>query len=177
MNQPIKQRSLDPHQAGQALPEYALVIVLVLVVVIVVISIFGSSLAKSFQSVINALDGGQSTQQIISDMNSRIISFYNSHGNWPRTFSPFNFTDIGLTPNDWSQPINGLYFSPHGSEVGIANRSGDTIEVYAKDLNGNTVHLINGWSIWCPANNANCYYHTVAPGNEVVPGSIYATGF
>jgi hypothetical protein len=61
--------------------------------------------------------------------------------------------------------------------MGIANKIGDSIEVYAKDLNGNTVHLGNGWSIWRPVNNAYCYFHTVASGNEVDPASIYATGY
>jgi hypothetical protein len=30
-----------------------------------------------------------------------------------------------------------------------------------------TLHLYDGWSIWCLATNQVCYYHTVAPGNEV----------
>ena len=173
----FKQRSLYTRQAGQGLVEYALIIALIAVITIAVLAIFGASIAKGFQKVVDYFQGSRSSEQIIGDMKARMLNYYNLHGSWPRTFSPYNFTDIGLNPSDYSQPINGLYFSPHGSEVGIANRAGDAIEVYAKDLSGHTLHLINGWSIWCPVNDANCYYHNIAPGNEVIPGSIYATGY
>jgi Flp pilus assembly pilin Flp len=171
-----KQRFPYSRRAGQGILEYALIIALIAVITIAILLIFGSAIAKGFQTVVNFFQGSRSTGQIIGDMQARMLSYYNANGRWPRTFSPYNFTDIGLKPSDYSQPINGLYFSPHGSEVGIANRAGDAIEVYAKDPSGRTLHLINGWSIWCPVNNTYCYYHNVAPGNEVLPGSIYATG-
>jgi hypothetical protein len=96
-----------------------------------------------------------------------MLDFYQQHGRWARTWAPYNFTDLGLNPDDWDEPIDGLYISPHGDEVGIANRKGDNLDVYVDDLEGNTKKLYDGWSIWCPVNNLNCYYHTVAPGNEV----------
>ena len=169
-------RVFSNHQGGQAIIEYSLILVLVVIVVIALLSTVGSSLSNRFKSIITALQRG-STLQIISDMNARMLAFYNAHGSWPRTWSPYNFTDIGLDPNDYSQPINGLHISPHGSEVAIGYGAGSTAQIYAKDLNGNTVHLNSGWAIWCPVNNAYCYVHTVAPGNEVDPASIYATGY
>jgi Flp pilus assembly pilin Flp len=176
MHNHFKKRSFSSHQAGQGIVEFGLIMVLVALLIILPLALLGSALSNSYKKVVDLFQG-QSTQQIMGDMKARMLSFYIAHGRWPRTFSPYNFTDIGLNPSDWSQPINGLYFSPHGSEVGISNKSGDSIEVYAKDLNGLTLHLINGWSIWCPVNNTYCYYHTIAPGNEVIPDSIYATGY
>ena len=117
-----------------------------------------------------------STNQIIADFQSRILAYYKKNGRWPRTFSPYNFTDIGLNPDDWSKPVNGLYFSPHGSEVGIANHAGDNIQVYVDDLNGKTLKVYDGWGIWCPIDKPTCYYHTVAPGNEVDINTIKTVG-
>ena len=177
----------SPGQAGQANIEYALLIVLIAVIVIAVMVISGSIIANRLRGVANVLGTPSSSTsistppsatalQVLADFQSRILNYYNTHGSWPRTWSPYNFTDIGLNPNDWSQPVDGLYLSPHGSEVGIANRAGDNFQVYVKDLNGNTLHLIDTWSIWCPVNSSTCYYHTVAPGNEVDISTIYVTG-
>jgi pilus assembly protein Flp/PilA len=184
MKTPFKLRTLTFHQSGQAVVEYALILVLVSIVVLLALSLLGSRVSKNYKSVANSLQAPASTASevpstllILGDMEARILKYFNTNGRWPRSFGPYNFTDIGLNSDDWSKPVNGLYFSPHGSEVGIANKAGDSIEVYAKDLDKNTIHLNNGWSIWCPVNSAGCYYHTVAPGHEVVKSSIYATGY
>ena len=175
----MEQKKFSSQPSGQASTEYAIIIVLVAVVVIVALAGLGLAISNSFGVVTNNLitpTPGRSTAAIIADFNARMLAYYNAHGSWPRTWSPYNFTDLGLNPSDWSQPVNGLYFSPHGSEVGIANAVGDNIQVYVKDLNGNTLHLYDGWAIWCPVNSSSCYYHTVAPGNEINISSLYTTG-
>ena len=173
---------------GQANLEYALLIVLMAVLLIVVLAALGSWLAGGlniFNSTPQAeTPSAQITETpvpspisvILSDMQTRIQDYFAARNRYPRTWSPYNFTDVGSTPSDWSQPVEGLYWSPHGSEVGIANRRGDNLEVYVDDLNGNTLHLFNNWSIWCPVTSQYCYYHTVAPGNEVDISTITVTG-
>jgi Flp pilus assembly pilin Flp len=164
---------------GQSLLEYALLIALLAIIIILVVAIYGNIVTNRFSAVNSALSStpqGRTNQQILADFQSRILAYYTAHGSWPRTFSPYNFTDVGLNPTDWSQPVNGLYWSTHGSEVGISNKAGDNLQVYVKDLNGNTLHLFDGWAIWCPVNAATCYYHTVAPGNEVDISTVYVTG-
>jgi Flp pilus assembly pilin Flp len=180
--------------SGQGIVEYALILVLVVLILVTAVSLVGAAAGTSYQKVLSALSTNAPLQtpteepplptpvvltalQRISNIQNLIADYYAKYGRWPRTWSPYNYTDLGLDPADYSQPIDGLYISPHGSEVGIANKSGDSIEVYAKDLNGNTVHLVNGWSIWCPITSTSCYYHTVASGNEIDPSSIYATGY
>ncbi len=184
--EPMSHKS-TPLQAGQANIEYALLIVLIAVIIIAVVALSGSAIAKRLGDVANMLatpSGSPTTSASpyatalldLADMQSRIMSYHNKYGGWPRTWSPYNFTDLGLNPADYAQPINGLYISPHGAEVGIANRAGDNLQVYVKDLNGNTLHLIDTWAIWCETTTSVCYYHTVAPGNEVDISTIYVTG-
>jgi Flp pilus assembly pilin Flp len=172
-----------PNEHGQSKIEYALVISLVAIVAIIGLMFLGPQIKNLFTaatgfSTVTAEPGTEisQTNQIISDFQSRILAYYKKNGRWPRTFSPYNFTDIGLNPADWSQLVNGLYFSPHGSEVGIANRMNDNIQVYVNDLSGKTLHLYDGWSIWCPVGKPTCYYHTVAPGNEIDINTIKTVG-
>jgi len=163
-----------PAERGQSKLEYALLLVLVTIAIIAALMFLGPQIARLFENTAGSLPSSGtpspeslSTNQIISDFQARILAYYRNNGRWPRTFSPYNFTDIGLNPDDWSKPVNGLYFSPHGDEVGIANRKGDNIDVYVNDLGGKTLKLYDGWSIWCPVDKPTCYYHTVAPGNEI----------
>jgi len=167
-------------QTGQANVEFVLLIILVAVIALVALGALGFLIRTKLGGAANAFTtttpGSRSTAQILADFQKRIQDYYNKYGSWPRTWKPYNFTDIGLNPSDWALPVNGLYFSPHGSEVGIANRQGDSLQVYVNDLNGNTLHLYDGWNIWCPVNTPTCYYHTVAPGNEVDISTLYVTG-
>jgi Flp pilus assembly pilin Flp len=160
-------------ERGQSKIEYALIISLVAIAVIAALTFLAPQIKELFTKASNlspAAEEGSSTpttDRILADFQTRILDYYKKYGRWPRTWSPYNFTDIGLNPADWSQPVNGLYFSPHGSEVGIANRKGDNLQVYVDDLDGKTLKLYDGWSIWCPVTTPTCYYHTVEPGNEV----------
>jgi len=169
-----------PCERGQSKIEYALLISLIAIAAIAALTFLAPQIKALFNvaSDLNptAAEKDESvpdTLQIISDFQARMLAYYQKYGRWPRTWSPYNFTDIGLNPADWSQPVNGLYFSPHGDEVGIANRLNDNFQVYVDDLDGKTLKLYDGWSIWCPVGESVCYYHTVAPGNEVDISTIF----
>ena len=168
--------------------EYALLLILIAVIVILALVLMGkltaSDLSPDLMSGnstlitpvnVTAAPGPLSNQQILQDMYARTLSYYQLHKSWPRNWSPYNFTDIGLNPADYSAAINGLYFSPHGSNIGIANVKKDNYEIYVKKLDGTMVHLVNGWSIWCDVPTSVCYYHTIAPGNEVDFSTIVVT--
>jgi len=104
---------------------------------------------------------------ILSDFQQRILNYYAQNGRWPRTWGKYAYSDIGLDRDDWEDPVEGIYWGPHGSNIGLANKRNDNLQVYVTDLEGNTLHLYDGWNIWCEVITSQCYYHTIAPGNEV----------
>lgn len=156
--------------AGQSMVEYGLILVLVAVVIILVVSAFGSRVSDMYSSILSQLSIGESTMtitSIASDFSDRIMAFYDDNGHWPRSWGSYAYTDIGLDPADWDEPVEGIYWRPHGRNFGLANRSGDNIEIYVEDLNGNRKHLYNGWSIWCVPATDIYYFHNIGSGNEV----------
>jgi Flp pilus assembly pilin Flp len=189
------------HQTGQGLLEYALILVLVVLVVIGILAVSGTNLSDSYRKIValqgTNISGSDSTPepgvtetvevtmepttpaflQTISDLQALMLAYYDANGKWPRKAVPKNFTDLGLDPAAYAQPVDGLYFSPNGNEVEIMNQKGDSIQMYATDLDGNTVQVPDGKSILCPVNDIYCYVGNVAPKNKVDPGSIYATGY
>jgi Flp pilus assembly pilin Flp len=154
--------------SAQSVVEYAIVIVLVAVVVIGALILLGPSIANLFKTASNGVSAGQQStpQQTAADFQARIQAFYTQNGRWPRSWGDFRFTDIGLNPANFTGLVNGVSWNPNGDKIGLANVVGDNVQLYVKDLNGNNLHLFDGWTIWCMA-SGGCYYHTVAPGNEV----------
>lgn len=112
-------------------------------------------------------------ETIAMDFLSRIMDYYNANGRWPSSGQNRKYTDLGLTASDWTDPVEGIVWSPNGSRVGLSNIKNDNIQVYVQTVTGETLHLYDGWNIWCVASSGQCYYHNVADGNEVVLSSIY----
>lgn len=153
---------------GQSLIEYALILVLIAVAVLVVASNMGTATRDALRRL--SMFGDDDTPPILNlkdDFLDRIQAYHDTHGRWPRSWGDHRFVDLGLDPDDWREPVEGISWNPHGSEIGLGNEPGDDLQIYVNDLAGNPRHLYDGWNIWCPAGDANCYYHTVAPGNEV----------
>ncbi len=163
----------NPHvsgESGQALMEYSLLLGVVLML-FVGLSTAADQMSARWATLATQLTGIQSKPQptaverIAGDFLQRIEAFHDKNARWPRNWGDFRFSDLGLAAKDWAVPVEGVYWNPHGSEVGLANKAGDNLQIYVKDLKGNWLHLYDGWNIWCRAEG--CYFHTVAPGNEV----------
>ncbi|MCA9732220.1 hypothetical protein KC799_08815 [candidate division KSB1 bacterium] len=176
----------DIHRRGQALVEYSLILSLVAIVLIAVFMALSSRISSMVDALIGVLaeNGVHATwipetpsnpyQTNFEDFQSRIMDYYDNHGSWPSKKSPKNFTSIGLDPADWSDPIDGIIWTPKGNKVNLQNANGDDIQIYVNDLNGNTLHLYDGWKIICPMTDTTCYYKKVEPGNEVDITTIQA---
>ena len=167
----MQQRSASQSgESGQALMEYSLLLGFVLLL-FVGLSTAAGQMSSRWTALATQLTGAQSkpqptaVEQIAGDFLQRIQAFHDKNGRWPRTWGDYRFADLGLDPAAWAVPVEGVYWNPHGSEVGLGNKAGDNIQIYVKDLKGSWLHLYDGWNIWCRAEG--CYFHTVAPGNEV----------
>ena len=152
---------------AQGLVEYALILALVGLVVLAVMVLTGTNLSDVYTRATNALGEEEATsaQRIMDDFLARIQKYYDENGRYPRSWGDYRFTDIGLDPADWGDSVEGIFWNPNGERLGLGNKKGDDIQVYVTDLEGKRRHLYDGWSIWCTG--GGCYYHSVAPGNEV----------
>jgi len=167
-------KSLFPHkQSAQGTVEFALILVLVAVVVIASLSLMGPTIAGGFQSVLEGLGIRSPTEEqskttvIVNDFLDRINTFYAENGRWPRSWGEYAYTDIGLDPDDWDEPIEGIRWGPHGADVGLGTNAGDPYYIYVENQDGEVQKLYDGWRIWCVAADGECYYHRVEPENKI----------
>ncbi len=172
----MKTRSFLSKQdmAGQGTVEFALILVLVAVVVIVSLSVAGPTIGEGFKNVLNGLRLENASQEqenkvlvIVRDFLTARIKVSMPQWRWARQLGQLAYTDIGLNPQDWSMPVEGIRWGPHGADVGLGTQAGDPYFIYVENQNGNLIKLYDGWRIWCVAADGQCYYHRVAPENIV----------
>ncbi len=157
-------------QPAQGLVEFALLIALIAIVALVSLALLGPSISGTFQSVLGSLSGAEKPVTYLTikdDFLNRINAFYQENGSWPRSWGSYAFTDIGLDPDEWSVPVEGIHWGPHGKDVALGTNPEDEYVIYIDNLKGQTLRLYDGWRIWCVASDGKCYYHVVSPENEV----------
>ena len=96
-----------------------------------------------------------------------IEDFYIENGRYPRSWYPYNYTDLGLDPDDWVDGKDGIIYKPSGKVFRI--RPVKHYTFYVDDLEGNTRVLswkLN-WDLVYSMEDKIWYYHRVQPGNEI----------
>jgi Flp pilus assembly pilin Flp len=172
----MKSLHLSPRERGQAHVEYVLLVLFVAVVVLAVLFVFGPQISNLYQQATGSLPGQSDESELspigilLQDFLARIQAYYDKYGHWPRSWGDYKFTDLGLDPDDWEGPVDGIYWNPNGQYIGLGNKKGDNLQVYVTDMDGNQLHLYDGWNIWC--SSGGCYYHTVSPDNLVDINSV-----
>ena len=169
-------------EKGQSLVEYALIAALCAVAMIAALMMFGTQISNSFDNLRGGLaekgfNGTWIPERspiaiLYDDFRSRTLAYYKEYGKWPPKKAPKNFTSLGLDPDDWSDPVHGILWTPRGENIRLKNIKGDDIQIFVDDMDGNTLQVYDGWKILCPVTESSCYLQSVEPGNEVDIESI-----
>jgi len=110
---------------------------------------------------------GSTFTEITKAMISLIDNFYQQKNRYPRSWGDYVFTDIGLNPAEWNQPVNGIYYSPGGTKVTIRPADGYTLTM--NSLQGVSLILTPKlqWNLIYDILTRQWYYHTITPQNAV----------
>jgi prepilin-type N-terminal cleavage/methylation domain-containing protein len=110
---------------------------------------------------------GSTFAEITTSMIDLINKFYQQNNRYPRSWGEYVFTDIGLDPSEWAQPVNGLYYSAGGTRVTIQPAEGYTLTM--KSTEGATLTLTPKlkWDLLYDVSDKQWYYHRKDPGNAV----------
>ena len=65
------------------------------------------------------------------------------------------------------QSYEGLGWVLGRDRIGLKNLSGDHIQIFVEDFDGKELHLYDGWILWCPVWETNCYFQLVKPENLI----------
>ncbi len=98
----------------------------------------------------------------------KLMLDYNAkHGSWPRSWSPYNFTDLGLDEATYSAAIDGIKYSAGGKTV--VARPAPGYVMTATGVNGQKFVMTSNlnWNFVYDATSGKWYYHTINPSNEI----------
>ncbi len=75
---------------------------------------------------------GSSFTEISTNMISLMQEFYDVTGRYARSWDDYRFTDLGLDPNFWRNPIDHVIYTPVGERLQIKPEQGYNFEVIKK---------------------------------------------
>jgi Flp pilus assembly pilin Flp len=141
---------------GQTDIEYALILGSVALAAIVSLALLASSENSSLSKLGSDLGSQSAYMTTLQQFESLTMAFYNANGHWPRTWGTYRFTDIGLNPNSYASPVNGVIWDPNGAQIGLQSNS----TMYVDDLNGVSHAIFPGQTLWCQAQTGSCSLST-----------------
>jgi type IV pilus assembly protein PilA len=104
-----------------------------------------------------------------------LLDYYAKHGSWPRSWQPYNFTDLGLDPAAYAAAMDGVTYSAGGSKVTARPTAGYVMT--ATGLNGQQFVMTStlSWNFVYDATSGKWYYHRIDPANEVDISTMQVT--
>ena len=116
---------------------------------------------------------GSTFQAISSGMIQLLEDYYAVNNRYAHSWGTYVFTDIGLLPGDWQNPVNNMYYKPGGNRLSIRPAAGYQF-VVSNAVTGNTMIMKDtySWDIVYNLADQTWYYHDSSPGNEIAITSL-----
>jgi len=93
---------------------------------------------------------------IISDIQQRLVD----EGSYGRSWGDYQYTDVGLDPEDWENPILHILYRPSGVRLILNPEDGYAFTVY--NSNGDEFYMpsTRNWNIFYNDENGFWYFHS-----------------
>ena len=110
---------------------------------------------------------GSTFTEITGSMIARIREYQEENGRYPRSWGDFAFSDIGLDPDEWSEGIEGVVYTPRGRRLAVAPADGYTF--YVNGANGEQMELPSSynWNLWYHMDSDTWYYKNTSRRNVI----------
>lgn len=111
---------------------------------------------------------GNDSESIISTFLTTVSSHYDETDSYGRSWGDYRYTDYGLDPDDWDEPVDHMYYRPSGNKFYITPEDNYSFTVY--NDSGDTFYLNSSynWSIIYDFNSGNWYFHTTNDSDNIV---------
>ncbi len=104
---------------------------------------------------------------VSGDLIALMRDYCATDGRWPRVWAPYCYTDLGLDPAEYSEPIDRVLYKPVGATLQGRPSAGYVMTV--TESLGQVRVLTNqlNWNLVYDAASGNWYYRTIDPANRI----------
>lgn len=115
---------------------------------------------------------GSTFAEISTAMIDLILQKYAEDGYYGRTWGDYKYEDIGLDPEEWSEPVLHIIYTPSGSTMRIKPEDGYRFLV--EDYTGaiRTLTSSSNWNLIYDVTTETWYYHSIAESNVIDINSL-----
>lgn len=110
---------------------------------------------------------GNTFDEISLEMIDLLNQRLENYGKYGRTWGDFTYTDLGLNPADWINPVNHVYYKPGGSNIAIRPEEGYSFYVNKVDGTPKILTFKLSWNLVYSNLDQKWYYHSISPDNEI----------
>jgi prepilin-type N-terminal cleavage/methylation domain-containing protein len=110
---------------------------------------------------------GSTFTEIATAMIDLITEYVQQKHRYPKSSGDRAFTDLGLNPADWTQPVNGLFYTPAGEQLIVEPAPGYVMTM--KTTRGVTVNITPAlnWNLIYDVPTSQWYYKQKEDKNMV----------
>ncbi|MCD4826367.1 MAG: prepilin-type N-terminal cleavage/methylation domain-containing protein [Acholeplasmataceae bacterium] len=110
---------------------------------------------------------GDTYEEIAPEMIILMQEKFSTTGSYGRTWGDYQYTDVGLDPEDWDGYILHINYRPSGSLLRLTLEPG--YQFVFDTIAGTTITIRSSfnWSIIYNDLDSNWYYHSVTPENQI----------
>lgn len=120
---------------------------------------------------------GTTPQEITPNLVSDIQDFYTNNGRYGRSWGDYRYTDLGLEPEDWENPISHIYYTPSGKNLYLTPEDGYQFVLTNDDGDEFILKASYNWNLIYNDESGNWYYHTISDENLVNFSSLVVEAY
>lgn len=112
---------------------------------------------------------GSTLEDIVPSMITLIKDYALDHsGSYGRSWGDYRYTDLGLDPDDWDDPVDHIYYTPSGSTIRLSPEDNYTMTIDTVEGDTKTLTASLNWDIIYNAIDDKWYFHSIDPNNEII---------
>lgn len=112
---------------------------------------------------------------VSSELIERLEAYHAEHGDWPRSWASYPYTDLGLDPRVFDSPIGGIWYELTGSRILVSPAQGYVMTVTDERGRSRSIKWGDDRLLIYDAESAAWFYGSVRSGNRVDISTLSVT--
>lgn len=115
---------------------------------------------------------GNDREAIVEGFIALTEAFYEENGQYPRSWGGFSYTDLGLSPEDFSTPVDHVHYAPKGDRLALSPEAGYRFTVEGESGEAFVLKAEYNWDLLYYYEDEAWYFKARSPENRIDIGTL-----